>query len=150
MFHLTLNQLSCRMDDINSQACCNVSISACCTSKEDLQVWIYICWLPNQRIPTTGNAPYSTGIGIRTSTVRCPYCYCPHFFLLIILFRLATSLRCCTLDEPQNFTYYRYGNFADYRTGNAIMKSWNITGTVIGQVTVPVMLLWCFEELSVR
>ncbi len=31
-----------------------------------------ICWLPNRQISVTGNAPYSTGMGIRTSNVRCP------------------------------------------------------------------------------
>ncbi len=61
---------------------------------------IRTCWLPYQEIYVTGNAPYGTGTGIRTSTVRCPSWYCPDFFLPIIVFRLATSLRYVRLMSP--------------------------------------------------
>ncbi len=79
---------------------------------------LLISWLLYQEIYVTSNAPYGIGTGIRTSTVRCPSWYVlSNFFLPIIVFRLATSLR-YMFDEPQ------------------LQK---ITGTVIGQVTVPVM-----------
>ncbi len=55
-----------------------------------------------------------------------------------------------TFDEPQNSTHYRYGNFADYCTGDAIVTLCKITGMVISQVTVQVMLSWRFEQLLVR
>jgi hypothetical protein len=73
-----------------------------------------ICWLPNQQISITGNAPYSTSIGIHTSIVRCPSWYYP-FFLSIIIFHLATSLHYVCLMSPKRFNYFpqyiiRYGN----------------------------------------
>jgi hypothetical protein len=86
---------------------------------------LWICWLPYREISLAGNAPYGTGTGIRTSIVRCPSWYCPFFFTnhhlpFIYQFML------CTFDEPQ--------------TGNAMVTLRKITGTVIGKVTVPVML----------
>ena len=38
-------------------------------------------------------------------------------------------------------THYRYGKFSDYNTSNAIHTLFTIiTGTVIGKITIPVML----------
>jgi hypothetical protein len=39
-----------------------------------------ICWLQNREIYITGTAPYSTGTGYSTSTVRLQSWYCPTFF----------------------------------------------------------------------
>jgi hypothetical protein len=61
---------------------------------------VCMCFLPNRQISITGNAPYGNGIGIRTHTVRCPPWYC-HFFLSIIVFHLATSLRYVRLMSPK-------------------------------------------------
>ena len=40
-----------------------------------------ICWLQNREIYITGTAPYSTGTGYSTSTVRLQSWYCPTFFV---------------------------------------------------------------------
>ncbi len=121
------------------------------TGNANLRVLVptYICLLPNWQISVTGNAPYDTGIGIRTSAVRCPSWYCPNFCFINHRHLFSYQFTLCTFDEPWNSTHYRYGNIADYRTGNAIVTLWMITHTVIGQVTVPVMQSWCFKELLV-
>ena len=103
---------------------------------------IYMCWLPSRQIFVTNNAPYSTGIGICTSTVRCPSWYCPIFFSLIIIFHLATSLRYAHLMSPKRcdtLKDYRYGNRPYDNTGNAIVTHRTIIGMVINKITVPVM-----------
>jgi hypothetical protein len=69
-----------------------------------------------------------------------------NFFWLIIIFRLATSLRYVQLMmSPKRFDYssirqYRYGNRPNYRTGDDIVTLPKITGTVIDHMTIPVML----------
>jgi hypothetical protein len=90
----------------------------------------------------TGNAPYSTGIGICTSTVRCQSWYCPNFFSAIIIFRLATSLCYVHLMSPKSCDTskdYRYGNRPYDNTSNAIVMLRTIIGTIIGKITVSVM-----------
>ncbi len=94
--------------------------------------WIYwnlscICWLPYWEIYITGNAPYGTGMGTCTITVRCPPWYCPFFFTNhCLLFSYQFTL--CMFDDP---------------------RLWKITGMVVGQVTVQVMTSWHFKRLPV-
>ncbi len=40
----------------------------------------------------------------------------------------------------ETLKHYRYGKFSDYNTGNAIRTLFTITSTVIGKITIPVML----------
>ena len=53
------------------------------THNEIVRIWglTYICWLQNREIYITGTAPYSTGTGYSTSTVRLQFWYCPTFFV---------------------------------------------------------------------
>jgi hypothetical protein len=52
-----------------------------------------ICWLQNREIYITGTAPYSTGTGYSTSTVRLQSWYCPTFFCRSIVFHFSVGLR---------------------------------------------------------
>ena len=43
-------------------------------------------------------------------------------------------------QELSDHVLYRYGKFSNYNTGNAIATLFTITSTVIGKITIPVML----------
>jgi hypothetical protein len=53
----------------------------------------YICWLQNREIYITGTAPYSTGTGYSTSTVRLQSWYCPTCFCRSIVFHFSVGVR---------------------------------------------------------
>ncbi len=57
---------------------------------------------------------------------------------------------CMFDDEPQKIWLFRdrYNNLPNYCTSNDIVTLQKITGTVIGQVTVPVMTLWHFNVIT--
>ncbi len=60
-----------------------------------------ICWLQNREIYITGTAPYSTGTGYSTSTVRLQSWYCPTFFFRSIVFHFSDGLGYLhTFDVP--------------------------------------------------
>ena len=59
-----------------------------------------ICWLQNREIYITGTAPYSTGTGYSTSTVRLQSWYCPTFFFRSIVFHFSDGLRYIRLMFP--------------------------------------------------
>jgi hypothetical protein len=60
--------------------------------KLGIGIWC-ICWLQNREIYITGTAPYSTGTGYSTSTVRLQSWYCPTFFCRSIVFHFSVGLR---------------------------------------------------------
>ena len=69
--------------------------------REKVLNYIYICWLQNREIYITGTAPYSTGTGYSTSTVRLQSWYCPTFFFRSIVFHFSDGLRYLhTFDVP--------------------------------------------------
>jgi hypothetical protein len=55
--------------------------------------FVCMCWLQNREIYITGTAPYSTGTGYSTSTVRLQSWYCPTFFCRSIVFHFSVGLR---------------------------------------------------------
>jgi hypothetical protein len=61
---------------------------------------VRICWLPNRQISVTSNAPYGTGIGIRTSTIKCPSWYCPIFVFVDHCLLFSYQFTLCTFNEP--------------------------------------------------
>jgi hypothetical protein len=60
------------------------------------------------------------------------YVFCSCTFTLSVV----NCFHSCTIFSQQ----HGHGNFTEYCTGNAIVTLGKITGTVIGQVTIPVML----------
>jgi hypothetical protein len=61
---------------------------------------LYICWLQNREIYISGTAPYSTGTGYSTSTVRLQSWYCPTLFCQSIVFHFSDGLHYICLMFP--------------------------------------------------